>query len=124
MSVHDNNIIGNELSDSEDDMMQERLRQLARQRDERRLNHITQINKIAEEQETQDQHTAQARVDIKKKKEAADLEDVSFSFSFCNRNELMVVIIDGCNRNDAKLLLRLSTIRGFWRKSKLERGHR
>ena len=82
MSVHDNNIIGNELSDSEDDMMQERLRQLARQRDERRLNHITQMNKIAEEQETQDQHTAQARVDIKKKKEAADLEDVSFSFFF------------------------------------------
>ena len=83
MSVHDNIIIGNELSDSEDDIMQERLRQLARQRDERRLQHITQMNKIAEEQETQDQQTAQARVDIKKQKEAADLEDVSYSFSFC-----------------------------------------
>lgn len=80
MSVHDNIIIGNELSDSEDDIMQERLRQLARQRDERRLQHITQMNKIAEEQETQDQQTAQARVDIKKQKEAADLEDVSYSF--------------------------------------------
>ena len=82
MSVHDNIIIGNELSDSEDDMMQERLRQLALQRDERRFKHITQMNKIAEEQKTHGQQTAQARVDIKKK-EAADLEDVSYSFSFC-----------------------------------------
>ena len=68
MSMHDNIIIGNELKDSEDDMMQERLRQLALQRDERRLKHITQMNKIAEEQETHDQQTAQARVDIKKKR--------------------------------------------------------
>jgi hypothetical protein len=50
---------------------------MQRQRDEAKLKHIAQMHQIEEDQEKREQQNAEARAEIKNKKEAADIEAVS-----------------------------------------------
>ena len=59
---------------------QEKISQLARLREESKLKHITHMHKIEEEREKEEQRNAEARADIKRKRDAADLEEVRSLF--------------------------------------------
>ena len=56
--------------------MEERMKSLKRLREENRLKHISLMNKIEEEQENQAYLNAEARAEIKKQREAADIDEV------------------------------------------------
>ena len=52
---------------------------LVQQREERRLRHMEEMHKIEEEERKVQLEYAQSRADVKKKKEAADLEEVKIA---------------------------------------------
>lgn len=52
---------------------------LVQQREERRLRHMEEMHKIEEEERKVQLEYAQSRADAKKKKEAADLEEVKIA---------------------------------------------
>ena len=56
--------------------MEERMTSLKRLREENRLKHISLMNKMEEEQETQAYLNAEARAEIKKQREAAEIDEV------------------------------------------------
>jgi hydroxylamine reductase (hybrid-cluster protein) len=71
-------ILDNYISDSEaKTQAQEKICQVARLREESKLKHIAHMHKIEEEREKDEQRNAEARADIKRKRDAADLEEVS-----------------------------------------------
>ena len=53
---------------------------LVQQREERRLRHMEEMHKIEEEERKVQLEYAQSRADAKKKKEAADLEEVKIAW--------------------------------------------
>ena len=53
---------------------------LVQQREERRLRHMEEMHKIEEEERKAQLEYAQSRADAKKKKEAADLEEVKIAW--------------------------------------------
>jgi hypothetical protein len=58
---------------------QEKIALMVRQREEAKLKHIAQMHKIEEDQEKKEQQNAEARADIKNKRDAADIETVSIT---------------------------------------------
>ncbi len=56
---------------------QEKVSQLAYLREETKIKHIAHMHKIEEDREKEEQRIAEARADIKRKRDAADLEEVS-----------------------------------------------
>ena len=77
-------ILDDYISDSEAKKeAQEKISQVARLREESKLKHITHMHKIEEEREKEEIRNAEARADIKRKRDAADLEEVSHLYLSC-----------------------------------------
>ena len=106
-------ILDNYISDSEaKTQAQEKICQVARLREESKLKHIAHMHKIEEEREKDEQRNAEARADIKRKRDAADLEEVShLHLSY------MKIIRNGAEKN-----LRRITIERFKKLSKRKKS--
>ena len=90
---------------------QEKITLMARQREEAKLKHIALMHKIEEDQEKQEQQNAEARADIKRKREAADIETVSITIIYLLFYFMMMYNDYHNNRHGAKMNLRYSRIK-------------
>ena len=100
---------------------QEKISQLARLREESKLKHIAHMHKIEEEQEREEKRNAEARADIKRKRDAADLEEVNKHFVLII--VVMVIYCDVLIRNGAKMNSKRIIIERFKRLSKRKKMH-
>ena len=87
--------LDNYISDSEAKIQaQEKICQVARLREESKLKHIAHMHKIEEEREKEEQRNAEARADIKRKRDAADLEEVShLNLSYMKKSFCVVLLL-------------------------------
>ena len=112
--------LDNYISDSEAKIQaQEKICQVARLREESKLKHIAHMHKIEEEREKQEQRNAEARADIKRKRDAADLEEVShLNLSYMKKVFALYYYFLKIIRNDVEMNLRQTTIDRFKKLSK------
>lgn len=99
---------------------QEKFRQMERLREESKLKHIMHMQKIEEEREKEEQRNAEARADIKRKRDAADLEEVRSHLYYlsCMKGIALYYYFLKIIRNGAEMNLRRITIERFKRLSK------
>ena len=99
---------------------QEKFSQMERLREESKLKHIMHMQKIEEEREKEEQRNAEARADIKRKRDAADLEEVRSHLYYlsCMKGIALYYYFLKIFRNGAEMNLRRITIERFKRLSK------
>ena len=119
-------ILDNYISDSEaKTQAQEKICQVARLREESKLKHIAHMHKIEEEREKDEQRNAEARADIKRKRDAADLEEVShLHLSYMKKIIALLYYYFFLKiiRNGAEMNLRRITIERFKKLSKRKKS--